>query len=460
MATEVNVKSIVDEQQLGTFQIAMLVFSFFVLMVDSFDSFSIAYVAPSIIADWQVPRVAFTSVFTANVAGLALGAIVFGMLADRLGNKLVLTAGMATFGVLTLAKAHVGSVEWLAALQFLAAMPIGGAFPIALSIIAENTPLSRRAPLLVIVGFGFMFGATVAGLIAAPVIEHLGWQWMFYLGGVIPIFLSLVALVFVPESLQRLVRRGAARDEVAAALSRIAPTFRYGADVKLVVPPLNPGVPVKELFKEGRALMTSILWIAFIGAFMVYYFLISWLPVLLNAAGMSIGQSLTTGAIYQAGGFTGSLLFAYLSTRRPVPAVTSLLYFMSTLSIIAVGLVDPSLIVPILFLVGVGSIGGINAGNTAVSLVYPAEMRSTGIGWALGVGRLGSMSGPMLGGLMLGLKLPLSTMCFVIAVPAFIGAVAFLLVGRLHAAAQQEIKEGSQSGVEDSTRPLRAAIRP
>lgn len=458
MAPEIDVKRVIDEQNIGNFQIGMLVFSFLVMMVDSFDSFSIAYVAPAIIADWQVPRVAFTVVFTANVAGLALGAILFGMLADRLGNKLVLAISMFTFGLLTVAKAYVGTIDGLAVLQFLAAMPVGGAYPIALAIVAENTPLRRRAAMLVVVGFGFTVGATGAGFLAAPVIANLGWRWMFYIGGLVPLALTIVALAFIPESLQRLLRSGAAREKVVAGILRIAPSLQIAPDARLVAPAPSSNVPVAQLFTEGRAPVTILLWIGFIAAFMVYYFLFSWLPILLNAAGMSINQSLMGGAIYPAGGFVGGLLFAYLSTKTKAPTITSALYVVSTLSILMVGFVDPSFIVPTLFLVGVGSIGGILAGNAVVSLIYPAEMRSAGIGWALGIGRFGSMLGPVLGGIMLGLKLPLATMCFVIAVPAFIGTVAFFLVGRMRVVDPTESIQRDAANVQRNSK-LSSAVR-
>ncbi|MDQ2733399.1 MAG: MFS transporter [Pseudomonadota bacterium] len=412
----------------------MLIFCFLVMMIDSFDSFSIAYVAPSIIGEWHVPRVAFTAVFTANVAGLALGAILLGMTADRFGNKLVLVVSLVAFGVLTYAKTLVGSVGALALLQFLAALPVGGAYPIALSIVAETTPLRRRAAMLVITSLGFTLGATLAGFIAAPVIGNLGWRWMFYIGAVLPFVLAAAAWAFVPDSLQRLAQHGAVRERIVAAIARIAPSVRIAPDAELSVPPSKSSAPVTELFADGRAAMTVTLWVGFIAAFMVYYFLFSWLPILLNAAGMSIKLSVLGGAIYPAGGFIGGLLFAYLSTRKPVAAITCALFVVSTLSIILIGFIDASLVIPALFLVGFGSVGGILASNALVSLVYPAEIRSTGIGWALGLGRFGSMLGPVLGGVMLAQKLPLGTMCFVMAVPALISAAAFFLVGRLNGA--------------------------
>lgn len=433
MSAEIDLKKIIDEQSIGNFQVGMLVFSFLVLMIDSFDSFSIAYVAPAIINEWQAPRVAFTAVFTANVAGLALGAIVFGMVADRLGNKLVLAFGLVLCSLLTYAKTLVGSVEALTVVQFLAAMPIGGIYPVALATVAENTPLHRRAALTIITSFGFTLGAVLAGFMAVPVIAHLGWRWMFYIGAVLPIVLAVVAWVFIPESLQRLVQRGASRARITAAIARIAPGLRIAPDAEFVVPAASSRVPVAQLFADGRTAMTLWIWAGCIAAFMVYYFLFSWLPILLNATGMSINLSLVGGAIYPAGGFAGGLLFAYLSTRKPVPAITSALFVVSTCSVVMIGFVAPSLVVPTLFLVGVGSVGGLLASTALVSLAYPVEMRSAGIGWAVGLGRFGSMLGPVLGGVMLDMKLPLGTMCFVIAVPAFVSAAAFFLVGRLKA---------------------------
>ncbi|MFP3644043.1 MFS transporter [Paraburkholderia sp. SIMBA_054] len=298
MANTVQIEKIVDEQQMTAFQIWMLVFSFLVLIVDSYDAYSIAYVAPSIIAEWKVPRVAFTSVFTANVAGLAFGAILFGMLATRIGSRRVLFTSMLLFGFLTLAKTVVSSVLWLAIFQFLAALPVGGIYPIALSIVAEHTPLRRRAAMLVIVALGFAFGASLAGFIAAPVIQHLGWRWMFYIGAAFPIILTTVAAPFVPESLRRLVQEGASRARVLIAVRRIAPSFTLPADAKFVTASPDQHAPFRQLFAGGRARMTILLWTGFITAYLVYYFLFSWIPVLLNAAGMSINKSLMGGAVY------------------------------------------------------------------------------------------------------------------------------------------------------------------
>jgi AAHS family 4-hydroxybenzoate transporter-like MFS transporter len=431
MTNKVNVEKIIDEQQIGSFQVWMLLFSFLALIVDSYDAYSIAYVAPSIIAEWHVPRVAFTSVFTANVAGLALGAIVFGMVAARLGNRRVLFASMLLFGILTLAKAAVGSILWLTVFQFLAALPVGGIYPIALSIVAEHTPLRRRAAMLVIVALGFAFGASVAGFIAAPVIQHLGWRWMFYIGAVFPILLTIFTAPFVPESLRRLVQQGASRARVLIAVRRVAPSVSLPSDAAFVVAAASQRAPFKQLFADGRARMTLLLWAGFITAYLVYYFLFSWIPVLLNAAGMSINQSLMGGAVYPAGGFIAGLLFAYLSARRTVPGITCFFFVASALSLVSLGYVNSTLVAPVLFLIGAGSIGGILAGNALVSMAYPAELRTTGLGWAFGLGRFGSMLGPLLGGFMLEMKLPLGAMCMVLAVPALLSAIAFYQVGKL-----------------------------
>ncbi len=431
MSNRIDIQRVIDEQELGKFQIGMLVFSFLVMMVDSFDAYSIAYVAPSIIDEWQVSRVAFTAVFTANVAGLAFGAIFFGMLADRLGSKRVLAISMLMFSGLTFAKTLVGTVGGLAALQFLAALPIGGAYPIALSMVAENTPSHRRAGLLVMTSLGFTLGATLAGFIAAPTIENLGWRAMFYIGAALPILLTCVALPFIPESLLRLVQRGGAHEEVVAAIARVAPSMRVGATAEFIATARTSKVPIAQLFAEGRMAMTIVLWVGFIAAYMVYYFLFSWIPILLSAEGMSINQSLMGGAIYPAGGFVAGLLFAYLSSRISISKLTGALFLLSTISIIMIGIVDVSLVTPTLFVVGIGSVGGILAGNALASLVYPAEMRSAGIGWAFGLGRFGSMLGPVLGGVMIELKLSLATMCVSMAVLALVSATAFFLVGVL-----------------------------
>jgi AAHS family 4-hydroxybenzoate transporter-like MFS transporter len=262
---------------------------------------------------------------------------------------------------------------------------------------------------------------------------------------VLPILLVPVLVWMLPESTRHLVLQGNQSVELRSVLARVHPDLTFGGDTVFVVREERaPGVAVGHLFRHGRALPTLLLWIVFFASLLDLFLLANWLPTVFHDAGISLSLSVVATALFQGGGVVGSLALGRAVDRFGVYRVLTAIYLLGA---IFIALLAPlHSIVPILvctFGAGIGIIGGQTGANVVAALIYPTYIRSTGVGWALGIGRIGSIVGPMIGGLMLAQRWPLPTIFLAAAVPAVCGSLAMYFVGRT----QQRVKSVSWQAV-------------
>jgi len=277
---------------------------------------------------------------------------------------------------------------------------------------------------------GGAFLATTVGGVLMPV---WGWKSVFVVGGLLPLVLAVLLLVKLPESLRFLASVGADRARMAAIARRIAPE---AADVPIAPPPRSErleGLPLAHLFTNGRAVGTALLWIPFFMNLLILYFIINWLPSLLVDAGMPVSAGLTAVGAFSIGGIVGSLLQGPLMKKYGVytPMVVEFVASLGLVVIAAQIFASFEIMIGVTFVLGV-SVQAAQAGlNVLAAMYYPTAMRSTGVGWALGVGRVGSIVGPVIGGLMLELQWTPREIFLAGVLPAFISAVTVILSGRL-----------------------------
>ena len=426
----VNIADRIDNSPIGALQVSTFALCLLCLIMDGFDVQALGYVAPEIVREWKIQSAALGPVFGATNFGVLVGSLVFSMLADKIGRRPILVGATLFFGVMMLAAARAASIGELLVLRFVAGIGLGCIIPNATALVGEYSPRRLRGPLMMVIGgVGFTGGAAIAGVIAAFMIPRFGWRSVLYFGGAVPLLVALAMLVWLPESLQFLVVRRKSRTNVARWLTRIDPTVPSGADVEFVVREENrEGVPVVHLFREGRGGVTILLWVVNFMNLLNLYFLASWLPTVVRDAGYAASTAVLAGTVLQVGGTIGTVGLAWLISRVGFMPVLTTSFAVATVTIALVG--QPGLSIALLFvfvfIAGWCVVGGQPGINALAGTFYPTSLRSTGVGWGLGVGRAGAIVGPVVGGEFLRRQWSTRDIFFAASVPALISTVALL----------------------------------
>lgn len=425
--TAISITDIVDNSRLRPFHVGIFALCSLALMADGLAVQSIGYTAPSLFADWGIPNSA-GRVASFTLLGLLIGSLLFSMLADRIGRRPVLILATLHFGVFTLLTARASTLEELFLVRFVGGIGMGGIMPNALALVGEYSPKRLRVAVMMIVGNGFTAGAMMGGFIAAWLIPSYGWQAVFYVGGAAALVIAVVMLFLLPESLQFLVVRGKKPEKVRHWLRRVDPGVPSGGGGGYQVnEEAGKGVPLINLFHEGRALGTVIIWTINFMNLLNLYFLSTWLTTVAREAGYMERTAGLVGSTLQLGGIVGALTLGWFIRRLGFIPVLVLCLTLACINIAAIG--RSSAVLPLLFTV-VGLAGffviGSQAGLNALSgSFYPTDLRSTGIGAGLGIGRLGSIIGPYVGELLRG-RWTTPDLFLVFALPALFSALLML----------------------------------
>jgi MFS transporter, AAHS family, 4-hydroxybenzoate transporter len=293
---------------------------------------------------------------------------------------------------------------------------------------------SRRSrPILVIILFmGYTVGAGGGGSIASALAAQFGWRAAFWMGGLTPLIVVAILYVLLPESIRFLVLKGDRNDEVAARLRRIDPALDLSGTQGFTIQEEKSGaLPVIALFRDGRAPTTLLLWLSYAMNLFVLTFIASWMPTLLRVfAGVELKQAGAIAALFSLGGIISPLLLGYFIDRHGATRVLAANYVAAGVAIILIGLWsgDATLAAIGVFCAGLFVIGGQGGINALAAMLYPTEMRATGVGWALGAGRVASVFGPMAGGAMLAGKWSAAAIFATVSLPIFIAALATVCV--------------------------------
>jgi len=427
----INVQDFIDSRPLSAVQKLLLLLCFLVVAIDGFDTAIIGFIAPAIRAEWGIEVARVGLLFAAGLFGLMLGAFAVGPLADRHGRKTMLIVAMVVFGGASLAAALSGSLQSLIWLRFLTGLGLGGAMPTTITIASEYCPKPRRSSLVTLMFCGFTIGSAMGGIIASQVLPRYGWRALLVLGGVAPLVLAPLLGWELPESVRYLVNKGAAQDRVAAILRRIAPASDLrGAGFAGVAKAQTS--PVRQLFGGGLFWATLLLWLAFFASLLTVYLLTNWMPTLIQqSSSASIADAAFMTAMFQVGATLGAILVGRAMDRFEPHHVLCGAYVAGAAFVIAISLstTAPGLMTVAVFAAGFCISGGQVGANALSAALYPTPYRATGVAWANGIGRSGSIVGSLLGGALLGLGWHPTTVYALVAIPVFISAVALLSLG-------------------------------
>jgi AAHS family 4-hydroxybenzoate transporter-like MFS transporter len=452
----IDVVEFIDQQPVGGFQIKLLLTCAAVLFLDGFDTQAIGYVAPALAKEWGLTKAALGPVFSAGLFGLMIGALLFGPLADRIGRKKIIIFSTLAFGIGTLATAFIQDVNSLLAIRFLTGLGLGGAMPNAIAMTSEFNPRRRRATMVMIMFCGFSVGAALGGFLAAGLIPQFGWRSVFVVGGLVPLLLVPVLVLRLPESVRFLVLTGRAPQQVAQLLGWISPKASFTAATRFVVhEPELAGIPVLHLFRGGRTLVTLLLWVVFFMSLLDLYFLSNWLPTVLNDLGASVSVAAVIGSMLQVGGIVGTFALGSIIDRFSFRAL-ALVYFVAVFAVGAIGHLGHSavLVTLAIFVAGFCIVGGQIAANALAAAFYPTAVRATGVGWALGIGRVGSIVGPLVGGVLLSMKWSAAEVFMTAAGAALCAALAAFSLSRIAGMG------GSGTSAADASPAYEAGLRP
>jgi MFS transporter, AAHS family, 4-hydroxybenzoate transporter len=434
MQDQVDVGRVIEDQRASWFQRSLIFWIAIAMMIEGNDNQVTGYAAPATIEALHIDRARFGMVFGVSLFGYMLGALVLAAAADRLGRRRVVIIGCFVCGLFTLIAAYATTLKELLILRFIAGVGLGAAVPSSVALMAEYAPHASRATRVALMFVAYTIGAALGGLIAAWLMPRFGWTSVYQVGGWSGITVAVLLFFALPESVRFLVvvqdRSGKRRHELVRVLHRLAPDRGIGPDTHLFSDDVaRPGVPVKHLFIEGRAAPTVLLWIAYIGTQMMLAFLTAWLPTVMHQSGLSLRQAEITTSLLQFGGAAGSLCCGRLLDRHGLIGLTAV-FLIAAPMIALLGTAGASVVV----LMGLATVigfcipGGQSGVNALSSTMYPTYMRATGAGWAFGVGRIGSILGPVIGGVLLALDLPLSRLFLFAAAPALCVAIALLLM--------------------------------
>jgi AAHS family 4-hydroxybenzoate transporter-like MFS transporter len=442
-SSTIDVSRLIDERKMNAFNARLVILSFFVALLDGYDIIAAAVALPNLKSAWSITDMRPVGwMLSASLVGILFGAPVFGYIGDRFGRKRAIIGSCLTFGIFTLAATKAGSIGDLMVLRFFAGIGIGGIFPNIIALNAEFAPKRLRATMIILMFTGVTFGGVLPGLVSVWLVPSYGWQVLFFLGGVLPIAISVAVQRWMPESIKFLVLKTQDRAEVARLAQRLVPGLAVGPDTRFIIreEEVFSGFPLRHLFAGGLKYLTPLLWILFICNQMAFYFSNSWMPTVLGSASVSATSAQIATSLFQLGGTIGGLLLSVPLNKQGLMPVA--LLFAASLPIVgSIGFATGSvpLLMLIVFLAGFCLLGLQFGLNATSAILYPTSIRSNGSGWAFGIGRFGSICGPVIGGYLIAMQLPLQQIFLLLLIPLGIGTIASIVMARIyHAHVQSE----------------------
>jgi AAHS family 4-hydroxybenzoate transporter-like MFS transporter len=443
---QVQVSRLLDERGLSSLQIKLLIWSFFIVLIDGYDIGAIAFAAPSLVRAWGLKPGELGPVFSASLVGILFGSAIFGWVGDHYGRKAALIGSNLLFGVFTYAAAYATNLDQMFWLRLLAGLGIGGVIPNVVAINAESAPRHLRATLAIIAVGCVPIGGAIPGFVTATLVPTYGWPILFQIGGIVPVVIGIAALFGLPESIKYMALHESQRRKMEALIAAICPDFKVPSNARFVIEDEKqfPGFNPAYLFREGLVLITPLLWLLFALNLMGYFFLLSWTPTLLTAAKLPPTTAALAGAVLQVGGTVGALSLCWWLQRHRFLAITVMFVLAVPVvgSIGFAGLTSQATLLTATFFAGFLVLGIQSGINVVGAMIYPTSLRANGSGWELGIGRIGSIVGPLVGALFVGM--PVQELYMWSAVPFAVGAIVCFVIHRLNAArleARPELRE-------------------
>ncbi|PHR62068.1 MAG: hypothetical protein COA43_00025 [Robiginitomaculum sp.] len=429
---KIDLVKLVDNGPLSWFQVRVIGLCVFIALIEGFDTQLIGFVAPVIIDEWGLSKTMFGSVFSASLFGLMIGASILGRAGDKIGRKNLLLCSFAMVGLFTLLTAYADNISELIVYRFLTGLALGGTIPNAITLVSEYAPKRFRAVSITIMLCGFPLGGMIGGIFIAPLIASSGWRPAFWIGGAMPLVLSVFLFFLLPESIRFLSSNSTKNNQTSQLLSRIDKTYFPRENDSFIIDKIEKNnARFVDIFSEGRFIGTMLIWGLFITNLLMLHLMMSWLPTILTEAGITLDKAIIATSMFSAGGIVSGVVIGRVIDRSSPYWILFVTYVFAALVAIFLSLSGNSfaLIIVLVFCAGMGILGPQLAINALAANFYPSAIRSTGVGAALSAGRIGAITGPLIGGVMLGLGLSASNIFLMLIFPASICAGLIILLG-------------------------------
>jgi MFS transporter, AAHS family, 4-hydroxybenzoate transporter len=436
----VRLDHLIDRQRVGGFHVLVLALTGSVMFLDGFDTQAISFVAPAVATEWSLPVAALGPIFSASILGLMVGYLMLSPLANRVGHRMLVVASTALFGLFTLLCALATDEIQLIVLRLLTGVGLGAVIPSAVAIASEFAPTRRRSTFVMCIYCWLAFGFVAASLVAGAVVPAWGWRAMFVIGGVLPLVLAIVLVRFLPDSPSYLLAAGPDDRRAHATLRRLDPDLEPRTRL---LPAENPAgacdpaqharSPLAELFRRHWLASTALLWAAFVLNLGVFYAVQSWLPSILGRLGHPPSVAVAATALTTVGGIVAATVIGPSMDRRGPFGTLGLVYllgavFIAVLAFAVTG--TGGLLLVAAFLAGACITGGQMSVIALAAVLYPPRVRPVGVGWALGMGRIGGILGPLLVGTALGAGVTARTVFLVMSVVLVVAGAAVFALAR------------------------------
>jgi MFS transporter, AAHS family, 4-hydroxybenzoate transporter len=431
----VHVPSIVNGKSLGLYQLAVIVLCGMLMFLDGFDTQAISYMAPFMAKEWGIPREALGPVFSSALVGLMIGYLMLSPLSDRFGHRRILLASTVFFSLFTLAMTRATNVDEVVFLRFMIGLGLGAAAPSAIALTSEYSPIRVRASAVLAIYCGFSLGFVAAGGAAATILPAYGWRSLLWVGSLVPFVFAILLWIWLPESLLYMVRRGAEKSRIWATLRKIDPSQPPDVPAAFTTDVEVKRNAVESLFRDGRAAGTLLLWFVYILNLAEFYALQSWLPSILTNLHFPLEAVVWATSLMTIGGIAAAFLVGPAMDRIGAYASLASLYAVGILftALMAFALSQPEwLLLTASFFAGFCISGGQKSAIALAAVYYPTEIRSTGVGWALGIGRIGGIAGPIIVQLLLYWKFSPAQILYAAAFPMLLTALSVALMGRIY----------------------------
>ena len=452
---KINPTAIIADGKFNKFHLSLLIWGLILIVFDGYDIVIYGTVVPVLIKDWHLNAVQAGALGSYGLFGMMFGAILLGILADYIGRRKVIVISLFLFSLFTFLCGFANNPNSFLIYRVLAGLGLGGIMPNVIALLTDYTPARMRSMIISIVLCGYSIGGMLAPTLGIFVMPTFGWESIFWFAGLPLLFLPFL-LKLLPESPNYLIKKGK-KEELTAILSKISPTSIFDKHAEIEdVKKEHSKVPVTGLFKDSRAFSTVMFWVAFFSCLLMIYGLSTWLPKLMMNAGYGLNSSLLFLITLQGGAIVGSLLIGRLCDKYGFKKMLVPLYALGAISLILLGFGGNTIFIYVLVAIaGASTIGAQNLIQAYVSEYYPPFIKSTALGTASGIGRMGGILGPVLGGLLLASNMPVNLNFIIFAIPGLIAALALSLVSgkaayyKKQTAIGNRTKESYQQSVEE-----------
>ncbi|MDX2410322.1 MAG: MFS transporter [Woeseiaceae bacterium] len=427
---------VIDNGKVSRQQILVVVLCMFFNMVDGFDIIAMAVVAGEVSREMMLPADKVGWIFSFALAGMVAGAMLLAPISDIVGRRKVIVVSIIVVGVSILLTANATTLTEFIALRFTSGLGAGVMLASQATLAAEYSPEKYRSLSVTFVTSGYALGAMLTSVAAGLILPDYGWRGMFWFGGAATLVMGIVAWLLIPESLKYLLER-----RPGDALRRINKILtKLNRESLLQMPDVEPRQQKKSLgmvqvmsqllAKEHRK-VTLTLWTTFFLAFSALYFLLSWIPILIEDSGFSAADARDAFFLFNLGGVIGVWILGILSTRWKLTNIVFTLMFSASIFMVIFAAIpgDIDFLLTLIFIIGLLQQGGFTGLYAAAAKAYPTSMRSTGIGWSIGLGRLGAVAGPAIAGYLIASGFDMSANFYIFAVPL---AASAIIAYRLH----------------------------